>query len=376
MKKLINNLTFSLLFLLICTIFFNITYAEAQTVSSLHNPIINSCHGTTWNTVYFGNYYQSDKTGEKKEPILWRVLQINGQEAFLLADKNLDTMPWHDEEKPSAWEQSTLRNWLNTTFMNTAFTKQEQSAMVETTVTNAGNSFWDAPAEKTTKDKVWLLSLSEASSPSYGFYSDPRRKNDARKAYNTAYLAGKLGMNTSKYGDVWWLRTGGYYSDYATRVNENGYADIYGVAQTSKKVAVRPCIRLNLAYWRYWKKGPDANSNDDISFSIKIETTGTPQAQAIATPKNVTIVSIRKNRKNKTVKIKYKKQKNVTGYQLQYGTNKKFRKKQTKYAYPSSSSVTIKNVKKKRYYVRIRAYISKSGTIKYGKWSKVKSFKL
>ena len=362
--------------LLIGSAFFmqNSSLSNAETYPSLHNPVVNSCWGTTWNTVYFGNYYQSDTTGKKKEPILWRVLQVKGHDAFLIADKNLDTIPFHSEEKVVTWESSSLRNWLNTTFLNTAFTKQEQSAIIETNVLNANNSFWGTSGGKTTKDKVYLLSLSEASQTSYGFYSDPRQNNYARKAWNTPYLAKKWGMNATQYGDCWWLRTPGYYSSYTTRVNENGYIDIYGMSSISKKIAVRPVIHLNLGYYKYWKKGPDVNSKNDISFSLSVNSSSTPKTPLqIVSPGRVSIVSVSKNQKKKTVKIKYRKQKTATGYQIQYATNKNFKGKKTQSC--KKTSITLKKLKRKKYYIRIRAYTSKGSTTKYGKWSKIKSVK-
>ena len=78
--------------------------------------------------------------------------------------------------------------------------------------------------------------------------------------------------------------------------------------------------------------------------------------------------------KNEAITIKWKKKSGITGYQIQYSTNSKFKK--------GNKSIKIKNVKTvskkitklkvaKKYYVRIRTYKGK----KYSKWSKVKSIK-
>lgn len=72
--------------------------------------------------------------------------------------------------------------------------------------------------------------------------------------------------------------------------------------------------------------------------------------------------------------VKWKKKSSITGYQIQYSTNSKFKK--------GNKSIKIKNAKTiskkitklkvaKKYYVRIRTYKGK----KYSKWSKVKSIK-
>ena len=70
--------------------------------------------------------------------------------------------------------------------------------------------------------------------------------------------------------------------------------------------------------------------------------------------------------------------KNVTGYQLQLATDKKF-KKNKKTITVTNKKVTKKTVKKlkskKKYYVRVRAYKTQNGKRTYSKWSKTKSFK-
>ena len=79
--------------------------------------------------------------------------------------------------------------------------------------------------------------------------------------------------------------------------------------------------------------------------------------------------------KNEAITIKWKKKSGITGYQIQYSTNSKFKK--------GNKSIKIKNAKTiskkitklkvaKKYYVRIRTYKGK----KYSKWSKVKSVKI
>ncbi len=76
--------------------------------------------------------------------------------------------------------------------------------------------------------------------------------------------------------------------------------------------------------------------------------------------------------------VKWKKQKkNITGYQIQYSTNKKFKKKATVTKTVKKKSVTKMNVKKlkpeKKYYVRIRTYKTVKGRKYCSGWSKAKS---
>ena len=59
--------------------------APAKAAISLQNPTTDGNGVTTWDCIYFGNYYQSNSS--TKEPIKWRVLSVHGNDAFLLADK-------------------------------------------------------------------------------------------------------------------------------------------------------------------------------------------------------------------------------------------------------------------------------------------------
>ena len=82
--------------------------AEGYDVS---NPVVTSTL-STWDTLTFGNYWQEDTNGDgvadqndDKQPIQWRVLSVNGNDAFLMAEKTLDNTsmnirnPVREEEK-------------------------------------------------------------------------------------------------------------------------------------------------------------------------------------------------------------------------------------------------------------------------------------
>ena len=52
------------------------------------------------------------------EPIKWRVLNVNENNAFLLSNIGLDNQQYNHTLEYSTWENSTLRGWLNGTFFN------------------------------------------------------------------------------------------------------------------------------------------------------------------------------------------------------------------------------------------------------------------
>lgn len=92
-------------------------------------------------------------------------------------------------------------------------------------------------------------------------------------------------------------------------------------------------------------------------------------------PKATTIKTVKAGKKN--IKVTWKKQSGVSGYQIQYATSKKFKSAKVKSASSKATSATIsKLTSKKTYYVRIRTTKKVSGKTYTSKWSAVKSAKV
>ena len=98
-------------------------------------------------------------------------------------------------------------------------------------------------------------------------------------------------------------------------------------------------------------------------------------AQSVKKPKKVTISSC-KNQKKKKLVVKSKKISKVSGYEVSIALNKKF-KKGKKVKNVKGTSYTFKSLKKKKkYYVRVRAYTLSKGKKVYGAYSKIKTVKI
>lgn len=111
--------------------------------------------------------------------------------------------------------------------------------------------------------------------------------------------------------------------------------------------------------------------------------TSAPAAQTTTQPtapknnKKVKVASAKAGKKS--IKVTWKKVKGIKGYQIQYSTNKKFKKGNKTITVKSakSTSATIKKLKsKKKYYVRMRTYKIVNGKKVYSAWSKAKSVKV
>lgn len=221
-----------------------------------------------WNNSY-GTYHYF-----KYEPIKWRVLNRNGNDAFLLADVVLDTQKYNISSIGVTWETSNIRSWLNgysasvnqpridysrKNFINTAFTSVQQNAIYTTKVVNNNNLNYGTAGGSDTSDKIFLLSESEIYNTDiavkYGFVKDYDPYDEARRSYCSIYayamgayryFATDGGENIKYNGNVmWWLRSMGDDNIYATLVNYYGRILRNGHA-TSEKRGVRPTVHLNI----------------------------------------------------------------------------------------------------------------------------------
>lgn len=70
----------------------------------------DATYGTSEDNVYYNWKDATSYHYFKYEPIKWRVLDVNGTDAFLLADRALDDHPYNKEWVSITWEKSTIRS--------------------------------------------------------------------------------------------------------------------------------------------------------------------------------------------------------------------------------------------------------------------------
>ena len=405
----------------------------------LSNPRIDESGLVTWDCVYFGNYWKSeyepiqepdnpsdgtvytDTDGTefiydndrfnkkaandkyfKKEPIKWRVLSVDGNDAFLLADQNLDYRFY--DNLNATWENCKMRKWLNEDFYNNAFTDEEKNTILIAEVEN-----WDNPpfgtGGVTTSDKVFLLSLDEVTNPSYGFPTE-YSATETRVAKNTEYVASYGYTSPAGESDNWWLRTPCISLNFIMIADRDGIVNNDYLAAGRR--TVRPVLHLNLSS-SVWSKAdtvsaeggtlPTPTPTADNTTRPTVPTPPTPPTSqgvvrptptinplsvstATPTPKPQTVTApgkvqklTAKNSKKKTVTVTWKKVSDATGYQIQYSANKAFKKVVSKTT--TKTKVIVKKLKKKKTYsFRVRAYKTSDGKKVYGDWCKAKNVKI
>ena len=237
----------------------------SQGNDGFNNPRVND-NVTTWDCIYFGNYYQTATYDNK--PILWRVLSVKGNNAFIMADKGLDCKLYNDingkeytdEDDASytdyacTWDKSSLREWLNKDFYNAAFTNEEQNSIIQTTVSNKNTE--DDTEGIATTDRIYLLSAEEAANKEYGFeYNSGIVSKVTDYAWiNGAYRA-KLYDGEQYIGNgYYWLRTPGMCVGYSAIGSIANLFDLeyetwgraYG-KDDYEALAVRPVMHIDMS---------------------------------------------------------------------------------------------------------------------------------
>lgn len=187
--------------------------------------------------VFFGSYEQDNDTLNGKEDIEWLVLDVGIEKALLISKYALDCKPYNTTYTSVTWETCSLRKWLNDEFVYSAFSESERAMISTVTVSADKNPNYSTDTGNATKDKVFLLSISEANEC---FSSD-----DARKCKCTAYAEANGAYVYNNYC-WWWLRSPGYDQTYAANVYDYGYVDVDGNDVDDDYNAVRPALWINL----------------------------------------------------------------------------------------------------------------------------------
>ena len=235
-----------------------VTYDRLDTNADWQSITVTS---TVWDCIWFGNYWQDDtnKNGkadknDEKQPIKWRILDINSdKKALLLADYVLDVQPYNSSGTSTKWADCSLRTWLNNEFYDNAFNMQEKSAIKTSMLENHSSKFYFTEGGAATQDEVFLLTWNDCLDSSYGFddYCDEtwdycNADDPGRITAPTAFA------KENKYDGYWWLRTPGNDNNHAATSGGgtlNGYGKEVGLAG----IGVRPAlvIKLKEAAWTY-----------------------------------------------------------------------------------------------------------------------------
>ena len=219
-------------------------------------------NGYNTNTVYWFKF----------ESIDWRVLDPST--GLVMCETIIDSQPYSNTiysngggtygyfndasytNYASDYETSSIREWLNNDFYNTAFTDNEKKEISTTTLNNdgyytsVGTTGYEKLDSNETKDKIFLLSYNEVRNSNFGFNSSSSAYDTARFGKGSDY-AQSQGLYVYRSSGItyngnsnWVLRSPGHYSSHCCYVDIDGYSG-YGYRVSDTHDGVRPALCLD-----------------------------------------------------------------------------------------------------------------------------------
>ena len=191
--------------------------------------------------VRFGTYPQGNRASDGKKAIEWLVLAKENGRMLLVSKYALNCKKYHTTKTKVTWETSSLREWLNGTFLNEAFNATEQGRIATSTVAADRNPKYDTDPGQATEDKVFLLSVVEAER----YFTTNAAWQCAPTAYAIAqgvYVSDSYTTADGAAACWWWLRSPGCNQDWAARVDTAGELLFKGYSVHSSHDGVRPAL--------------------------------------------------------------------------------------------------------------------------------------
>ena len=207
-----------------------------ETVCALDPAItVRLAAGRTIPVACFGQYQESPGV---YKPIEWLILEKYNGLALLISKYALDSVKFNDVLKPVTWQSSAVRRWLNTTFLENAFSPDERRFILNAEIRAESNPRHSTYAGQPTEDRVFLLNIQEAGK----FFPS----KEARRCKGTPYCYAQ-GAHCPPSGFAWWwLRSPGSRATTAVTVDDDGEIMYNGDNVNNNFMAIRPAILFNL----------------------------------------------------------------------------------------------------------------------------------
>lgn len=156
----------------------------------------------------------------------------------------------------------------------------------------------------------------------------------------------------------------------------SGVLDSQGrtVLEVQKVQESDTCLTWNLLYHAVDDPVEANKSHEFYVTGLKFANNKENADASSIVPKVEKVKGVKAAAQSKALKLTWKKAADVSGYQIQYSTSKKFTKAKTIKVSESKTTYTIKKLKgNKKYYVRIRSYKTYTDEVgqkqsAYGKW--------
>ena len=183
---------------------------------------------------YGGDRYLRYKTNSGKvqfykyEPIQWRILSNGEDGLFLFSEKILNYQKYGRSTSEATWSTSYLKSWLNSSFLNEAFTIAEKAQIRTSTLITDGGTYGGGDVD--TVAKVFAISTREA-------YTWNEKSADFWDTDVLTDFASDLKLGGAK---GYWLRNPGNYPNVCNIREGCLSADAY----IQDLCGIRPAIKL------------------------------------------------------------------------------------------------------------------------------------
>ncbi|MBO5303116.1 MAG: TIR domain-containing protein [Lachnospiraceae bacterium] len=186
----------------------------------------------------FGAYEQDNNGFNGKEDVEWIVLAKENNKILVISRYALDCQPYHRSYRDITWENSFLRQWLNSTFYDKAFLESEKAMISMETLAKddeAAYGYTGVSYGNATEDRVFLLSKTEALLFDYTMECEATEYAVKNGAF--------VDLNGNSW---WWLRSPGYTQTSTAYVTDEGTVSETGDFSTDPVVTVRPALWMEL----------------------------------------------------------------------------------------------------------------------------------
>lgn len=218
------------------------------------------CCGHTGPSETLITEFQQLKVGDKvsfgsynNESVEWIVVANAGNKLLLLSDRVIEEKPYDEVQTECTWATCELHRWLNEDFYTSAFSDEEKTVILDTTVTADPNPSYDVDCGEETNDKVFLFSIQEAKKYLPNL--------ELRKSLATDILA-KTSKNLTDGYAGWWLRTPGENQETVSYVYTDGEISDIGT-DPLLKIGVRPAMWITL--------GEDSIETDEEILKVEAD---------------------------------------------------------------------------------------------------------
>ena len=151
----------------------------------------------------------------------WRVLDMKDDRVLLGKDHALGSTPFNTvADENITWAGSSVREWLNGTYLNENFFEEERAVIMDTQVEATANpDYPGVNVGENTTDKLFLMSIDEVRN--YYYQLHPTET-------------------------CWWLRTPGAHKGSMAFVYRNKEVMAYGYDVTNMEISVKPAMWVSI----------------------------------------------------------------------------------------------------------------------------------